>query len=404
MAIASAIKGERLAKADNGKRGFMHNGEKYMKKGTNDTILLYGEALPGEPSDNKEFACFEDIVLECDDCSYYPNEYVRPRCICSHTFPYSRHRDGSIYKDGWAWKKEYHIANRDETRIEAMMLSDPKDCTLFKGTCMKHSPGSMLQILSLKLAKVLVDGGPVELYGYIASRDVLDPLLNYVVNVSRNDPIIVEQGSLIEMTGPKRGIELVDTTLIEYDMRIKTGKEEKDDLQLIDGVSFVDDRSTKSTYAFTKRINGDCGAVDITVSRLDFAVESTIEIYISEVRSNFNLFVGCFTSGLCEEIQLFNGAIDESRGLRRSVVAVVVDTCMDVKLKVDLGPSSSSDTAEYCCTFKATNHGWSSQHIKVDCASVLVKVTWSTLSFMSTIPLVLPPDGMKGFLDSSGGK
>jgi len=241
----------------------------------------------------------------------------------------------------------------------------------------------MLQILSLKLAKIDVDGGPIELYGYMAARDVLEPLLNYVLNVSRNDPIVVEQGSLIEMTGPKRGIELCDTTLIEYDMRIKMDGEEEDDLQLIDGVSLVDERTTASAYAFTKRIHGDCGAVDITVSRLDFAVEATIEIRISEVGSNFNLCVGCFTSGLCEEIQLFKGAISEPRALRRCVVAAVIDTWMDVKLKVGSGPSYSSDNTEHWCTFKTTNHGWSGQQIKVEFASILVKVTWSTLSFMS---------------------
>ena len=75
------------------------------------------------------------------------------------------------------------------------MLSDPKDCMFFTGrqTCGMHSPGHMLQIFSLKLAKIDVDGGPIELYGYLAARDVLDPLLNYVLNVSRNNPIMVEQ-------------------------------------------------------------------------------------------------------------------------------------------------------------------------------------------------------------------
>jgi ABC-type microcin C transport system permease subunit YejB len=51
----------------------------------------------------------------------------------------------------------------------------------------------MVQFFSFKLAKLFVDSGLVELYGYIAVRDGLDPLLNYVVNVSRDDPIIVEQ-------------------------------------------------------------------------------------------------------------------------------------------------------------------------------------------------------------------
>jgi hypothetical protein len=35
------------------------------------------------------------------------------------------------------------------------------------------------------------------LYGYIAVRDELDPLLNYVVNFSRDEPIIVKQVCMI---------------------------------------------------------------------------------------------------------------------------------------------------------------------------------------------------------------
>lgn len=82
-----------------------------------------------------------------------------------------------------------------EARIEAMMLSDPKDCTLCKGReiIIGEHVTNMMQIFSLKLAKIDVDGGPIELYGYMATRDVLEPLLNYVVNVSRNDPLIIEQ-------------------------------------------------------------------------------------------------------------------------------------------------------------------------------------------------------------------
>jgi len=63
------------------------------------------------------------------------------------------------------------------------------------------------------LVKLPVDAGPVELYGYIAARDHVDLLLNYIVNISRDDPITVDQGSFIPMTGPKRGIALSETVL-----------------------------------------------------------------------------------------------------------------------------------------------------------------------------------------------
>jgi hypothetical protein len=58
---------------------------------------------------------------------------------------------------------------------------------------MKHYSRGMLQVFSLELAKIPMDGGSVELYGYVAIRDDLDPLLNYVVNISRDYPITVQQ-------------------------------------------------------------------------------------------------------------------------------------------------------------------------------------------------------------------
>lgn len=74
------------------------------------------------------------------------------------------------------------------------MLSDPsKDCILEDGTCIRHAATSMLQILSVKLAKTSVVDGPVQLYGYFAARDLVDPLLNYIVNIGRDDPISVEK-------------------------------------------------------------------------------------------------------------------------------------------------------------------------------------------------------------------
>lgn len=67
------------------------------------------------------------------------------------------------------------------------MLSDPSK---FSGA---REPCSLWQIFSLKVAKIPVNSDSVELYGYIAARDQVDPLLNYVVNISRDDPVIVVQ-------------------------------------------------------------------------------------------------------------------------------------------------------------------------------------------------------------------
>ncbi|KAJ1269128.1 hypothetical protein BS78_07G186900 [Paspalum vaginatum] len=106
-------------------------------------------------------------------------------------------------------------------------------------------------------------------------------------------------------------------------MKIKIGKHEKDDLQLIHGVSTINDMGTWRCSSFRSRIHGDCGAIDLVASRLNNAVETV-----------FSTCLGCFTSGMHEEIHLFDGAIGKSGGPKRSVVAVVLGAQMDLKFKV----------------------------------------------------------------------
>ncbi|CAM0952190.1 unnamed protein product [Alopecurus aequalis] len=178
------------------------------------------------------------------------------------------------------------------------------------------------------------------------------------------------------MAGPKRGIEMLDLTLIEYDMRIKTGDQEKDDLQLIDGASIVGPAGSWEPFIFGIRGNSG-GAVDITLSRIRRGVEATIEVNILEVQSSFNLSLCCLTSGFDEEIWLFDGAIAKSCGLKRCVVAARKDSLIDLKFKVGGAQLCSSD--QHSCSFKMKTHGHDTQVIKIDLALISVKVTWSTL-------------------------
>lgn len=72
-----------------------------------------------------------------------------------------------------------------------------KRCVVENGHCIYHPSRRMLQFFSLKVPKILGDGDPVELYGYIAVRDHLERKINYLVNFSRDDPIVVEQVQLL---------------------------------------------------------------------------------------------------------------------------------------------------------------------------------------------------------------
>ncbi|GJN39127.1 hypothetical protein PR202_gb28226 [Eleusine coracana subsp. coracana] len=137
------------------------------------------------------------------------------------------------------------------------------------------------------------------------------------------------------MIGPKRGISMRTCVLLEFDMRIKKGEQEDDDLQLIDGASEFSELIAPCSLV-RGRIKGECGAIDITYALIYDAVEATIEIDISKVQNGFSFSLSSFvfTYGLHEEIQLFHGIIRESCGLRRLVVAVKMDTWMHLKFKI----------------------------------------------------------------------
>ncbi|CAO2183824.1 unnamed protein product [Urochloa humidicola] len=279
----------------------------------------------------------------------------------------SSHRDGAIYKnkllkENWF---DIDITDRHETRLEPMMFS--------KATEGLYFPRNMLQFFSVTLAECSISNNSIQLYGYIAARDDRDCMLNYVLNHSRDDPINVQKGSLIQMIGPKRGIEMVSPVLIEFDMRIKNGRQEEDDLQLIDGAIKCDER--RPWKPIKHRIKGNCGAVDISLACIEDAVEATIEVVISEVHTGFSLSLGSFVYVVedYEEIQLFHGTIDQSCVLRRFVLAVTWGDLMILKFKF------GNNNVERQRSFKAKLHGCSSQRIKHELANILVKVTWSTI-------------------------
>uniref|UniRef100_A0A0E0QNT2 DUF6598 domain-containing protein n=1 Tax=Oryza rufipogon TaxID=4529 RepID=A0A0E0QNT2_ORYRU len=394
-------------------------------------------------------ACLPGVSDNC------PTVDVHPATILEG----SSHRDGSIYKFCPGFIQVFQIADRHEivfgeACLEPMMLSQPMDCQPNRDTC--------------------------TIYGYIAVRDHLDSMLNYVVNRSRDDPIIVKQviadyhmrgrprpgqlhlplpplylvryyclepssassswalrhhsplmlvtsalapvplpyaclghfcpspilspplplvyiplglvstpsrvmmlktgvafpdrsppypdlvanGSCIEMIDPKRGIS--------FDMRIKKGDREEDDLELIDGALEYSQITTPAMRPTTSRVSGNCGAVDITLAYLYQAVEATIEVSISKCLGGFNLSLS-----VRQEIQLFDGMVGEPCGLRRYVVVVASDTWMHLKFKV-CEKGSKNDVGHYC-SFKANRHGFASQQIVVEPGANTVKTVGDIL-------------------------
>ncbi|CAM0870602.1 unnamed protein product [Alopecurus aequalis] len=314
-----------------------------------------------------------------------------------------------------------------------MMRSEPtENCDPNWMSCGRHVPHTMMQIFSLKLANSPLSGDQIEVYGFMAVRDTMDPLRNYIFKRSRDDPLIVDrEDGLIQMSGPKRGIWWHDMALVEFDMRIKRGKKEAGDLQLIDGGVWFNDRASIHGRVVTMRIDGDYGSVDICYTLLHSAMEATVQIaVVGELLNGFSLCATTFyiSDLVHHEMQLFDGVIpgppDGSHqiykpykwvvgtggqrgvdrfkylvsdgGCRRYVpekcasgeryevgkyvIAFPRGTKLALKLKIcQSGGSLDCDTIWRFCMSPASTHGSDTFAFDLGFTTMHVKVSWSTL-------------------------
>lgn len=259
-----------------------------------------------------------------------------------------------------------------------------KHCYPCFTNCTRHSCDTMLQIYSLKLnlpAKA-TQGSAIQLYGFMAARDLLDPLRNYIFNRSRDDPYIVQDVNsdpFLYLPGPKRGVYLQSPVLVEYDMRIKNyGGREEDDQPLIDG-AFTCSELAFVLGPFTYRINGERRGASVDISRALFrgAVEATVEARIVELAAgSVDLSVCALVPPTTEEIKLFRGTVDGPCRMDRFVVAVISDSFLLLVFKVAGAPLPDLDGR---FAFRAVAHGCISSRQKFSFGTVEVKVTWSGL-------------------------
>jgi len=337
--------------------------------------------IPAEDDDDEQKSVIPAEDDDDEQKSVIPAEVVEG----------SKHEDGSIYRpDEHPLHSLYHLHDPGETRLDPMRLTDPTDiCHPCWTVCRQHVGCAMMQIFSLKLSKLpsgaaaaaAAGGGPIQLYGFMAVRDLLDPLRNYVFNYSRDDPFIIHDlhsDPFVYLSGPRRGIYLDCRVLVEYDIRIKRGQTRQEDLPVIDGAATF----SELTYirgAITNRISGDSGgSMDIARALFRNSVEATVEVWVSNLGrcvSGLDLFITGFVGRIPEEIKIFRGSIGDLCVVKRFVVAVRLNSVLFLLFKV---PAFGTDPI---CrfAFRAVAHGCISGYRELNSCTVDVKVTWSNL-------------------------
>ncbi|KAK3140186.1 hypothetical protein QOZ80_5AG0397240 [Eleusine coracana subsp. coracana] len=251
----------------------------------------------------------------------------------------------------------------------------------------------MLQIFSLKLSSLpsSITTSEFQLYGFMALRDPIDPLRNYVFKRSRDDPFIVQDlhsdPFIYLSAGPKRGVYVQNVVLLEYDMKIKTGGESRDpqqheedeqDSPLINGVA-VFSLPMWTHGPVTNLITGDCGAaVDISRCFIHNAVEITVQVFISELKpatGGIDLSITGRISKVTGEIKVFRGVVDQPCELNKFVVAVGYLSCLFLQFDVPGAPYNYLNLF----AFKARRNGSLRDRRELHFATVDVIATCSIL-------------------------
>ncbi|VAH12443.1 unnamed protein product [Triticum turgidum subsp. durum] len=231
-------------------------------------------------------------------------------------------------------------------------------------------------------------GFPIDVYGTIIARDNIDHKCMYLFNHTRDNcqPIKSRDENLI-LTGPGRGLVLLDFIYLEMNLKIKLGVEPLGEqiskgLLMIDGQVLPRDEKVVVGHI---TLESWFSIVDVRYATLLNAIEGTFEMKLLE---------GCFCGkimagieGIEPRIVIYNSDEDgvvscEDRAvimLRRRVMTLHLNGMLTLGFAVPGGGAAA--TRQWKVEFTPRHRGEEKKEISFGTAKLQVKVFWSMLDY-----------------------
>ncbi|RLM80322.1 hypothetical protein C2845_PM12G03850 [Panicum miliaceum] len=202
-----------------------------------------------------------------------------------------------------------------------------------------------VNILSVKIASLDV-GFPIQVYGTVIARDCLDHKCVYIFRRSRDHcQLINSKNEPLILTGPKRGLVLLDDNYVEIDLKIKDHQGQ--DRELSKGIITIRGtahRLLEKCEVERKSLATRLSTVDVLYAAVIDAVEATIAIKV--LRGNFDGTITARTSSIQRRIVLYDSKIAGTRTrdggflrLMRYVASVNVNDMLIIEAKTGDGKS-----------------------------------------------------------------
>ncbi|CAL5070325.1 unnamed protein product [Urochloa decumbens] len=236
-------------------------------------------------------------------------------------------------------------------------------------------------ILSVKVVSSDV-GFPIHVYGSVIARDSMDNKCVYLFRCHRRDSQLIksEDESLI-LTGPARGLLLIDFIFLETDLKIK-GERGQDKL-LSRGLLQIDGRILCIREDIKVRgvtCASRLSTVEVNYVVVKSAVEATIEIQVPH--GKFYGEITAHTTSILHRIVLYDSkaggvAMSDNSGAIQLWCRVIA-VCLNEKLMltVDTEASNGIQTIQFIPSLNGAN-----QHVIYCGATKLcLKVTWLVIT------------------------
>ncbi|CAN6338696.1 unnamed protein product [Urochloa humidicola] len=292
------------------------------------------------------------------------------------------------FKTGYhLFGSDYNLADKSDVDF-AVTVSNDWDCSK-KCRCY---PMNLIQFIDAKIAGYQhTHPGRAKIFGFVAARDLLKPLRNYVYkrNIANCEAVSVKRKTgvaRLSLTSPARVISMPSRALIEFELHaLSEDKTGGDDDLIIEGCTELYNMTASESFIQYERLYGQRCALDIKYLVLINAMEARVNIEVIRVPANgVNLKLLAKTSGFSNVIRLFGGTVLEVGFSESFAVAVEKRNYLDLYIEGsqrgdDLTPVQKTRYAKWQRSFGSCYHRVEDQVVELgDFAAVSVKITWKS--------------------------
>ncbi|KAF8725625.1 hypothetical protein HU200_020166 [Digitaria exilis] len=246
------------------------------------------------------------------------------------------------------------------------------------------APVTSANILSVKIVSSDV-GFPIKVYGTVIARDSLDYKCVSLFNRDEHHcQLIDSEDDELILTGPKRGLVLVDAIYVEIDLKIK-GDCGQQDRELSKGYIMVDGIRRKPCEKMVVErdsLDSKLSTVEVMFAVVKRSTEATITIDV--VQGEFEGKITAHTTSIQNSLVLYDSRVagkvtgDGTRSIQLLRSSVVV--CVHEVLIVSAVVGTSGDETQHTVEFNPAVNGGDEAEIACGSFKMVVKVYWSVMS------------------------